>query len=95
MCGPRDRRVLVRRTLAGVRVVLCGNCATIAGRRPLTLKALTAEVFVPGDHRQGERRARDRRGVDRRAGVLVGRELGELVAAGGERREGDRRRRAA
>jgi hypothetical protein len=85
-CGQGDPRTLVRKTLAGEMHTLCGNCSTIAGRRPLSLEDLRAEVLAPGDRRGGDRRRRDRRGSDRR---------GRLELVDDERRGRDRRARAA
>jgi hypothetical protein len=66
-CNETDARTLVRRTLSGVAVTLCGNCAAIVGRRPLSLEALRAEVGPsPGDRRSQERR---RAGDRRRSGL--------------------------
>ena len=87
-CGQGDPRTLLRRTLAGELVTLCGNCSAVAGRRPLTLEALRAEVRAPGDRRGGDRRRRDRRALDRRERLeLV---EGEQRAAAGDRRESAR-----
>jgi len=43
-CPQRDRRVLVRRRVAGAWVTCCANCAAILGRRALSLEALRAEI---------------------------------------------------
>jgi hypothetical protein len=85
-CSNGDPRVLVRRTLAGELHTLCGNCSTIAGRRPLTLEQLRAEVLPLDNRRGGDRRRADRR-------VLERRERLELVDD--EQRGADRRGRAA
>jgi hypothetical protein len=46
---------------------LCGNCAAILGRRPLTLPELRAELAPAGERRQRDRRRRARRAAgDRR-----------------------------
>lgn len=68
-CDNPDPRVLVRKTLADGMVTLCGNCATTAGRRRLTLEELRAEVRPAGDRRGGDRRRGDRRGPERRVHV--------------------------
>jgi hypothetical protein len=62
-CGQSDPRTLVRRTLAGVSATVCGNCAAIVGRRPVSLQGLRAELGPqPGDRRTKQRRrAGDRR----------------------------------
>ena len=79
--------MLVRRTLGGSVRVLCANCATVRGRRPLTLEQLVAEVFPPGDRRRADRRRGDRRTyVERRV------PRGEVLVDC--RREGDDRRAA-
>jgi hypothetical protein len=44
-CGLEDVRLLRWLALADGRVPACGNCATLAGRRRLTLDELTAEVL--------------------------------------------------
>jgi hypothetical protein len=61
--------MLVRRTLEGRLVTLCGNCATLVGRRPIRLDDLRAELRPDGDRREmdrrrgGERRRSNRRDV--------------------------------
>lgn len=76
VCSLADPRVLVRRRMPvevndtlGWRT-LCANCDVIAGKRPLTLAQLTAEVRPTGDRRitagrtgAGDRRTGDRRGA--------------------------------
>ena len=44
-CGLQDARVLRWLALSDGRVAACGNCATLAGRRSLTLAELAAEVL--------------------------------------------------
>ena len=62
-CGWSDLRALVRRRLDRENwSTLCGNCATIAGRRVMTLDKLRSEVIPDGDRRQRDRR----NGSDRR-----------------------------
>lgn len=87
-CGLEDRRVLRRHRLADGLATLCANHAAIAGRRTLTLEALRAECYPPGDRRQGEQRRADRRAVgDRRTAPTVE----QLLAVADERRHAGRR----
>lgn len=61
---------------------LCANCNVIAGKRPLTLAQLAAEVRPTGDRRRaGDRRRGDRRSVE-----------GDRRITAGRTGEGDRRR---
>ena len=60
-CGVKDRRVLRRHRLGEDWSTLCANCSAIAGKRPLTLEVLKAEVFPVGDRRSAGRRICDRR----------------------------------
>ncbi len=50
-CGEADRRVLCLRRLAGdvpgALSTLCGSCAVLLGRRPLTLEQLRADRLAP------------------------------------------------
>lgn len=46
-CGASDPRVLRRHTLADGPAVVCANCSAIAGRRPLALAELRAELGEP------------------------------------------------
>jgi len=87
VCGTTDARVLRRHRLADGLATLCANDAAIAGRRPLTVAELRAEVFPAGDRRQGDRRRADRRnfGDDRRQRFDAARLLD------GDTRQGDRR----
>jgi len=70
-CGQADPRALVRKRLDRENwSTLCGNCATRAGRRKMTVDELHAELFPDGDRRQGDRRntaARRRLPVERRS----------------------------
>lgn len=72
VCGTGDRRVLRRHLLSGGPVTLCANDSAIAGRRPLSLDQLRAEVRAPSDRRGQDRRRGDRRvPIVRRARVEV------------------------
>ena len=74
VCGLADKRMVRRHKLADGWTVLCANHAAVAGRRPLKLEQLQAELAPsPGDRRQGtERRTADRRGhSERRVAVAV------------------------
>jgi hypothetical protein len=77
-----DPRALVRKRLASGMATLCGNCSAIAGRRPVSLEQLRAELRAAGGRRRADRRGADRRRLERRAGP-------ELVDV--ERRARDRR----
>lgn len=46
VCPQRDRRVLVRRRIAGEWFTCCANCAQILGRRTLSIEALRAEIVA-------------------------------------------------
>ncbi len=86
VCAHADARALVRRRLNGSTwTTLCGNCATIAGRRKMDVSELEDEVFPEGDRRQPNRRVgSSRRGAHRR-------EINIGALDGNEKRSRDRR----
>ena len=84
-CSVADPRVLVRRRIGEAMSTVCGNCAAVLGRRPLTLEALRAEVRPASDRRQADRRSV----ADRRAMLDVQRMLDEDRRAYTGRRAAD------
>lgn len=97
VCGATDRRML-RRTLLlqplgdARHETLCANHAAVVGRRTLSLEELRAELSAPGDRRQEDRRAGERRApAPRRARADVRHLVAEPDARTGDgRREADR-----
>lgn len=70
VCGFGDRRMLVRRKIDGEYHTLCGNCATLWGRRKMSVEDLRAELFPDDDRRSGDRRkASVRRTYNQRDGI--------------------------